>query len=187
MTAQPPNQLFPTPAPQRSHRKRNTIIGVIVGLALLGCVGGTIGAVASGNDKTSTVRYNGATTAPVTITPTTATATPTKPSTAVTATKPPAPPKPATLLTFKGSGIKNSAKFSTGNDWTIHWSYNCASFFGGKGNFIVDVYDGGDYNGTSVNELGKSGHDTAPVYDDAGSHYLSVNSECPWHITVTQP
>jgi hypothetical protein len=29
--------------------------------------------------------------------------------------------------------------------------------------------------------------DKSPVYDDAGQHYLTVASECPWQLTVTVP
>ena len=103
-----------------------------------------------------------------------------------------APTKPAaskTVLTAKGTGTKNTARFTTSGDWTIHWSYDCSKTFGGEGNFIVNVYDGSEesFSADGVNELGKKGADTSPVYDDPGQHHLSVASECLWQLTVTEP
>ena len=34
-----------------------------------------------------------------------------------------------------------------------------------------------------VNQLGAKGSDTQYYYD-AGTHYLSINSECSWHVTA---
>jgi hypothetical protein len=98
----------------------------------------------------------------------------------------PTPPTPAsaTLLSSKGTGIKNTAKFTTDNDWSIAWTYNCSSF-GSQGNFQIYVYTDGTMDGIGANELGKKGSDTSPVYDDPGTHYLQINSECAWTVNVT--
>jgi hypothetical protein len=87
-----------------------------------------------------------------------------------------------TLLTFNGSGIKKSAKFTTGDDWTLKYTYNCSGF-GGSGNFIVDLYTNGSPEDVLVNELGPAGTSTSPVYS-AGEHWLDVNSECNWTVSV---
>ena len=87
------------------------------------------------------------------------------------------------LARFHGSGIENTSRFTVpgSGNWELKWSYNCAST-GGSGNFIVNEDNDNDLNGASVNELGPGGHGVTHVYGDAGSHYLSVNSECTWSM-----
>jgi hypothetical protein len=97
-----------------------------------------------------------------------------------------APRQPVVLLDISGSGTKRTQKFTTSGDWTLVWSYDCTAALGAQGNFIVTVYnaDGSaDYSDTDVNQLGASGSDTQYYYD-SGTHYLSVNSECSWHVTA---
>jgi hypothetical protein len=94
----------------------------------------------------------------------------------------PAPAKPKTLLTLKGNGIKNGPQFTTGDNWTINYTYDCRSFSGGQGNFSVYVdYPNGDI---PVNELGAKGASSSTA-TGAGVHTLKVASECPWTLTVT--
>jgi hypothetical protein len=45
------------------------------------------------------------------------------------------------LLDMPGSGIKRSAKFTAAGAWMIGYSYDCTSFLGGRGNFVVYVYN----------------------------------------------
>ena len=87
------------------------------------------------------------------------------------------------VATFSGKGIENTPKFTVGRDWKLEWSYNCSSF-GLKGNFIVFEDGGRDLSGVRVNELGKGGHSTTYAYNDAGRHYLAVDSECAWKAKV---
>jgi hypothetical protein len=99
---------------------------------------------------------------------------------------PPAPAVPQVLLDVSGSGTKQTQKFTTSGDWTLAYTYDCSSSLGGQGNFIVTIYnaDGSpDYNDTTVNQLGTSGSDTEYYYD-SGTHYLSIDSECSWHVTA---
>jgi hypothetical protein len=114
------------------------------------------------------------------------------PAAAPATTKPAAPaatpatakPVSTTVLSSKGSGIKNTAKFTTGKDWSIAWTYNCTSF-GSEGNFQIFIYTDGTADNVAANALGKKGSDTSPAYDDPGTHYLQINSECAWTIKVT--
>ncbi|WP_203923644.1 hypothetical protein [Rugosimonospora africana] len=100
-------------------------------------------------------------------------------------TKAAAPPAPRTLLQLSGSGIKKSNTFTTGDEWTLSYSFNCSSF-GGQGNFAVTEYDStGMPTDVLVNELAKSGKDTVPQHADGGGHYLEINSECTWSLIVT--
>ena len=48
--------------------------------------------------------------------------------------------------------------------------------------------DQADTTGVTVNELGLQGHGVTHAHNDAGRHYLVVNSGCPWSLTaVAQP
>lgn len=89
---------------------------------------------------------------------------------------------PATVLKVSGNGIKNTKQFTTGDNWTINYSYDCSGTFGGEGNFQVYVdYPTGD---VAVNELGAKGASSS-AETGAGTHSLKVASECPWTVTVT--
>jgi hypothetical protein len=146
---------------------------LVVVIVVLGACGGIIGAVASSGTSTNAAADKAAPGAPAGA-KTTAKAAATSKAKTVTVLKP-----------LKGNGTKNTAKFKTGDDWTIHYSYNCASF-GMKGNFQVFI-GGNDLNAGMVNELATKGSGTEPVYDDSGTHYLTVNSECSWTVSVTSP
>jgi hypothetical protein len=96
------------------------------------------------------------------------------------------------LLTFSGSGIRNSAPFNVGGGpLTVTYSFNCSSF-GGSGNFQADLYYGNQASLNSddlsiANALAVSGHQTTTVYPQypGKDYYLSVNSECSWRVKVT--
>jgi hypothetical protein len=89
------------------------------------------------------------------------------------------------ITRFNGSGTQNTATFTTPDSWHLSWSYwGCPD---GSSNFQVFEYnsDGSiDANGISVNELGTGRGPVATyAYGDAGSHYLSVNTEgCSWSL-----
>ena len=106
------------------------------------------------------------------------------------ATHTPAPPKKPTtkvLLDQSGSGIKKTEPFTTNGTWHLKYAYDCTGQLDGQGNFIVSEYSGGDNvpSDLLVNELGHGGTSRTAVYD-TGQHHLEVNSECSWHITVTE-
>ena len=94
-------------------------------------------------------------------------------------------PSPQVLLNISGSGTKTTQKFTTsGDDWDLAWTYNCASF-GGNGNFIVDIKkgDGTESDNQGVNQLGAKGADTEHFHA-GGTFYLEVTSECSWTVKV---
>lgn len=101
------------------------------------------------------------------------------------ATSAPASGANQVITRFNGTGDQNTASFTTQDSWHLSWSYwGCP---GGASNFIVTEYnsDGSvDANGVSVNELGTGRGPVATyAYGDAGSHYLSVNTEgCSWSL-----
>lgn len=89
------------------------------------------------------------------------------------------------ITRFNGSGTQNTPTFTTPDSWHLSWSYwGCP---GGTSNFQVTEYnaDGSiDPNGVSVNELSTGRGPVATyAYGDAGTHYLSVNTEgCSWSL-----
>lgn len=98
---------------------------------------------------------------------------------------PPPPPAKQVVLTLAGNGTKTSKSFTTGPDWSVKYTFDCSGFLGGTGNFQVFVYTDGASDDIPVNALDASGADTTYQHDDAGSHYLVLNSECNWTVTVT--
>lgn len=99
------------------------------------------------------------------------------------------PPKkkvPVTVLNQTGSGIKQTADFTvTADQWTIAYAYNCANF-GSSGNFTIEVDDAdGSPSDIAVNEL-RTKNSSSTVEHGAGRFYLSIDSECDWHVKVVE-
>ena len=174
----PPPQ-FPAYQPQppkKKHTVRNVFLGIGGGFVALI----VIGAVASGGKNTSTSTATSSTTgaapgaAPAAAPATSAAAAPTAQ----------AVPAKTVVLKLSGSGTKNTKTFTTGADWSIAYTFDCSSF-GSQGNFQVMVYTDGQIADAPVNALSANGNDTTYEHSAAGSHYLEVNSECSWTVTVT--
>jgi hypothetical protein len=87
---------------------------------------------------------------------------------------------PVVLLDLKGSGIHRSKKFTADGEWTIAYTYDCASF-GQKGNFQIFVE--GDTSDVAANELAAQGQGSQNEFTP-GTFDLNMNSECDWHVTV---
>jgi hypothetical protein len=179
---QPAPPTYGAPAPQPKKKSKAPMVLGIVAAVVLVCCGGV--AIISATSKSTPAATTAATGSPATTNgakpvqaaPTTAAA--------VVAPTTAAAPQPKTLLTLKGSGIKKSATFTTGDEWILKYTYDCSNF-GSSGNFQVYLYTDGTMGGVLVNELAAKGNDTAPQHGDAGSHYLEMNSECSWTVTVT--
>jgi len=89
-----------------------------------------------------------------------------------------------TLLEASGSGIKNTAEFTTtAASFTVRYSFDCSAY-GSSGNFIAELYQGNSSVDSIANQLAKSGSDSTPLYDGAGTYHISVNSECDWTVKV---
>jgi hypothetical protein len=70
------------------------------------------------------------------------------------------------LLTQSGSGTASSGTFTAPTNWELKWSYNCSSFAGDNGNFIVTL-EQNPHSGTTVavedtpvNQVGAGGSGT---------------------------
>lgn len=177
----PPNGLPVGHRPPKARNRRWIIPAIIAGVVAV-CCGGILISTALGDHKPNTNTADTTATTPaaaVTIGDGAAPAATHAPATQA----PPAGPK--VLLKVNGNGIKKTQIFTTGAEWTLGYSYDCSGF-GGQGNFIVTEYDsGGDPTDVLVNALDAKGSDTVPQHGDAGSHYLEINSECSWSVTVT--
>lgn len=162
----PPQPGYQMPPPPQPRRRRPVLRAILAGVGVLAALG-IISAVLGSGAKPA--RHHAA-----------ATPSPAASSQAAAAAH------PVVLARFHGTGDQSTPKFRIrgSGDWTLRWSYNCKAF-GDKGNFIVDEDKGGaDFNGASVNELGRHGHGATHVYSDAGSHFLEVSSECAWTLRV---
>lgn len=64
----------------------------------------------------------------------------------------------------------------------MYWTYSA----GGQGtaNFSISGDGGSDSNITDPNQLGAGGSGVIHVYNDAGTHYLTVSSEGSWTVKV---
>jgi len=93
-------------------------------------------------------------------------------------------PPTTVLLDQSGSGEAQTKPFTTTGEWTVAYTFDCSAW-GSSGNFQFDVAntDGSDNLDNGANDLAMSGGNT-DYYYDAGQHYLSVNSECDWHVVV---
>jgi hypothetical protein len=163
---------FAPPPPQK---KRNPLLvgclgcgGLLVALMVLG---GIVSAVSGGKGRTTAA------------TPPVGSSSHSAGSPAETRTSSPKPPpKPHTVLTESGNGIKTTRTFRVHGDWDLYYSFNCANF-GGQGNFAVtndstsDVY---------VNALAAKGKDVTHEHNGDGSTALSITSECNWRIKIVQ-
>lgn len=97
-----------------------------------------------------------------------------------------AAPSTTVVLSKSGSGISRTKQFTIANDdWSISYSFDCASF-GSRGNFQIYVYDdGGDLVDVPANALAARGKDTVYETGGPGTFSLELNSECSWTVKVT--
>jgi len=113
---------------------------------------------------------------------------PAQPRVVVSPTSSPLSAKPVIVAKYTGNGDENTPSFTVPANWHLSWWYSCSAF-GQQGNFVVTEFntDGSiDLGGSvSVNELGDGEGPVATyAYNDAGSHYLQVASECNWQVVV---
>jgi hypothetical protein len=182
----PSPQLHLTGAQRSSEAGGAKILGVIVYSVVVLLIGVLIGNSAASKSGTPAAA---STQAPAT----SATTSPSPAPASTTTSSPAAAAAPAShvLIRFAGSGIRNSAPFDVGSGpLTVTYRFNCASQ-GGSGNFVADLLYGNQSSLNSddqsiANDLAASGGQTTTVYpqDPGKDYYLSVNSECSWHLKV---
>jgi hypothetical protein len=108
---------------------------------------------------------------------------------------------PPTLFDFKGSGTNTTQKFHApggpdGGVFLLNYTYDCTSL-GKPGSIQVQAYwaDGsvaaGAISGSDTliyrTDPAKSGGNSEPIHagDKGGDLYLTVDSECSWHLWGT--
>lgn len=101
------------------------------------------------------------------------------------ATHPAAAFQAQTLLSNSGSSQYTTAKYTVGSngDYDIYWTYGEGSM-GTSVNFQIYGDGGSDFNVNDPNQLGPGGSGVVHVYNDAGTHYLEINSEGTWTVKV---
>ena len=112
----------------------------------------------------------------------------------ITPTGTPAPPVITTaVLRLAGTGSQTSTMFRVPTAWQVQYGFDCSSLPGDNGSVRVVIFnadgspllpaslaDVGDGPFRLVGERGTGSRDFA----DAGTYYLSVQSECSWSIIV---
>lgn len=174
-------QPFPPPASHQQPKRKaprwfKIVLGVFTFLVVIICIAAACG----GRSPHPATGHRGT---PPTQPAQTAPAAP--PASHAVPSAPVAPRTPTQLLRVSGGGIKNSDIFTTQGEWSLTYSYDCSDNFTGQGNFIVSEFTNGTETNLIVNTIGTSGKDTNPIHDDAGTHYLQINSECDWTVTAT--
>jgi len=176
---QPPQPQYAPQPPQQAPRKSRK------GLAFLGCGGlfalfVIIAVVAGSHSSSSSAPPAVQSSAAV---PPVHSAAPTHGAAAAHSAAPTKAPAAKTVATFSGSGIQNTPQFTVTSTWVLSYAFDCSSF-GYKGNFQVFEDGGADFSGVTVNDLAMSKSASTYAYNDAGTHYLKVNSECSWSMKV---
>jgi len=165
----------------RSIKSTRAVFFIAGGLALCIIVG-----VIYVRHHQKTVTYPGGTTQPISLSPSqSALFSSGNDQSGTNSTAAPTPsPTPKVLLDISGSGNQQTQPFSTSGDWTIAYTFDCSAF-GSQGNFQyeVDNTEGSENSDLGANDLAVNGG-TTNYYYDAGQHYLTINSECSWHVTV---
>jgi hypothetical protein len=92
--------------------------------------------------------------------------------------------QPKVLLDLSGNGNQQTQPFTAAGNWNIAYTYDCSNL-DQAGNFQFDVNntDGSANTDTGANNLSVAGG-TTDYYYDGGGHYLSITSDCNWHVTV---
>jgi hypothetical protein len=169
--APPPVPFAPPRQPKRGIPTWVWIVGAIIVIVVI------VSAISSSSGNNDSAVTAPSPAAPDSTEPTTA------PSSDATA-EPSKAATPVVLLDTSGSGAQTTAKFTTGtDDWDLAYTYDCTQF-GGTGNFIVDIYqsDGTpSFDNNGANELG-AGAIRLQHFHTGGTFYLTINSECTWHV-----
>lgn len=84
------------------------------------------------------------------------------------------------VLQVSGGGNATTAAYTTGLNWTLHFTYACPD----TGPFRVVEHTGTQIGLPIVDTSGPSGQAKAYVANGPGSHYLVVSTPCQWTLTV---
>lgn len=170
----PPQQ----PPPRKSWPARHKVLTGLLAIGAIVPIGGIASAAGSSHPSSSTPAVQ---TPPPAVPSSAATPPATHPATEQASR--PAAVTSHVVATFSGSGIENTPKFTVTSTWKLDYSFSCQNF-GSSGNFMVYEDGGSDFNGVDVNDLAMTKKGSTWAYDDSGSHYLEIDSECDWTVKV---
>ncbi|HVZ85661.1 MAG TPA: DUF2510 domain-containing protein [Polyangia bacterium] len=143
-----------------------SVIGAILIVIVIGAIANSGGSSSSGSPAATSALIS------------------TPPSVSPVSSPPPAP-VPKTVLAERGNGEGQTREFTVSDEWSIHYSYNCASL-GQPGNFQIYVYGTNNVPSLSnvgANEIGM--RRSATIHNHhGGTYYLTINSECAWRLQV---
>ena len=95
------------------------------------------------------------------------------------------------LAVYLGLGSANTSQFTIGGTgtWKLGWSYDCAAGTGSPGTgspgaFTISQHGPGSGGGAHVDRRGMAGHGVSWAWHDAGTHYLTIRTQCRWRLTV---
>jgi hypothetical protein len=88
---------------------------------------------------------------------------------------------PEVVARYRGAGILNTPRFTVGATWELEWSYNCGN---GPGVFVIMEDGGNDMAAYTGGDGGTTQSSSTWVYDDAGTHYLEIDTGCAWTVKV---
>lgn len=174
------------PTKKKSHKGLFIIIGVILAVALVGCIG--VAAMVNAGGQAAQQALNQTSTQVAQLPTTQPTTQP-----AAKPTQPPAQARWTTVQTITGNGSKKTAIFSAPNDWKILYTCTYQNIDGvtGDGALSVSVYgsdgsiiDPGAINATCKNGVAKTTGETEE--HQGGQVYLDVNGTGDWTIQVQE-
>jgi len=90
-----------------------------------------------------------------------------------------------------GAGTGNGAESfvaGSGHGWDLRWSYDCSTT-GGRGIFVVDVFDADRTPDFKFPGVSQEGDRDAGVYHvgEKGRFYLEITTTCAWTVKVVEP
>ena len=93
------------------------------------------------------------------------------------------------LFDVSGKNSGETTPFDGPPHYKVTYSFDCSSYFGGSGNFILLPVDanGNPVAGPLVNWLAAKGDGTADGYNlgTQKNMHLQISSECSWHVQGT--
>lgn len=84
------------------------------------------------------------------------------------------------VLQVSGGGNTTTDAFTTGLNWTLHFTYACPD----SGAFRVVEHTGAQIGLPIVDTSGPDGQAKTYVANSPGSHYLVVSTTCQWTLAV---
>jgi hypothetical protein len=95
-------------------------------------------------------------------------------------------PTKSTLI-FSKSGTNNSTtqSFTTKTNWSLVYNYDCSNNANNSGNFVANVISSNDSTPSESTGQQSGLGSGSNEFNDNGSHYIDIKSNCNWTVDVT--